>query len=415
MSNSLAIAATTATLRNLLLTQVPLLDADLSDLEVTTSPPDLARKGVTKAQLNLFLYLTTRNAAWRNLDLPRQVRPGEMGAPPLALDLHYLITAYGRGESDNDSVSHRVLGSAMSALHDRPVLMPGEIGGALAGNDLGEQFERLKITPLPLTLEDMSKLWTMFQSQYRVSVAYEVTVLLIDSRSPVRAPLPVLKRGPADQGPVASATAAPALTGLRLPRSQPAARLGEEVVLLGERLATGDAVVRFTSSRLEAPIELAPAASAGGELSVHLPDEAEDAAALSRWAPGGYTAALVLRAPGAPTVSSNELAFALAPRITVAPATAAPGTVNLTITCRPRVVPGQRVLLLFGDRQVEPTSISTPADTAQPSTLAFSLPGVAAGAYVVRLRVDGVDSIPVIHAGTPPLPSFDPAQRVTVA
>jgi len=86
------------------------LDGDLADLEVTTQPPDLARKGVTKAQLNLFLYQTVVNAAWRNQDMPRQVRPGENAGPPLALNLHYMITAYGRGDGDNDAVSHRVLG-----------------------------------------------------------------------------------------------------------------------------------------------------------------------------------------------------------------------------------------------------------------------------------------------------------------
>jgi hypothetical protein len=28
------------------------------------------------------------------------------------------------------------------------------------------------------------------------------------------------------------------------------------------------------------------------------------------------------------------------------------------------------------------------------------------------LRVDGVDSIPVVLSGTPPIPTFDPAQQV---
>ena len=44
MSNVLAIAATTRTLRNLLLAQMPALDAELSDLEVTLQPPDVARR-----------------------------------------------------------------------------------------------------------------------------------------------------------------------------------------------------------------------------------------------------------------------------------------------------------------------------------------------------------------------------------
>ena len=75
MSSTLAIAAATATLRNLLLTEVTLLDASLADLEVTTQPLDLARKGVSNAQLNLFLYQTVLNGAWRNQPMPGRVRP----------------------------------------------------------------------------------------------------------------------------------------------------------------------------------------------------------------------------------------------------------------------------------------------------------------------------------------------------
>ena len=73
MSDARAIAATTATLRTLLLRGVPLLDPTLSDLEVTAQPLDLARRGVTSAQLNLFLYETVVNGAWRNMDVPYQV------------------------------------------------------------------------------------------------------------------------------------------------------------------------------------------------------------------------------------------------------------------------------------------------------------------------------------------------------
>ncbi|MDH3289290.1 MAG: DUF4255 domain-containing protein [Betaproteobacteria bacterium] len=416
MSNALAIAACTATLRNLLLAQIPFLDSDLSDLEVTTQPLDLARKNVTKAQLNLFLYQTVLNGAWRNLDMPRQVRPGETGAPALALNLHYLITAYGRGESDNDSVSHRVLGGAMSVLHDHPLLSRGEISAALTGNDLGEQLERLKITPLATALEDMSKLWMVFQTQYRISAAYEVTVLLIDSRAPVRTPLPVLQRGEGDRGVATVAGLAPTLREIRPPNSQPAARLGEDIAIAGEQLTATDAIVRFTSSRLAQPLEILPTSGAKpGELLVHLPSKTEDANALSRWAPGFYTVALVVKKTGAPAMASNEVAFALAPQITVSPTNATPGTVNLTLTCEPRILTGQRVLLLFGDRQVEPDSVTNPIDTTQPTTLAFTIPGVGAESYVVRLRVDGVDSIPVVYSGTPPVPSFDPLQKVTVA
>jgi hypothetical protein len=416
MSNALAIAACTATLRNLLLTEIPALDADLSDLEVTTQPLDLARKNVTKAQLNVFLFQTVINGAWRNLDMPRQVRPGETGAPPLALNLHYLFTAYGRGESDNDAVSHRVLGGAMSVMHDHPLLSRSELSTALAGNDVGEQFERIKITQLPMPLDEMSKLWMVFQTQYRISAAYQVTVVLIDSRTPVKAPLPVLRQGEADRGPTTIAGLPPTLREVRPPRSQQAARLGEDIAIVGDRLTTADATIRFTSTRLTQPIELVPAVGPSpGDLLVHLPNKVEDTSALSRWAPGFFTVALVQTKPGVPAMASNEVAFALAPQITVTPTSAPAGTINLTLTCEPRLAANQRVLLIFGDRQAEPDSITNPADPTQPTSLAFIIPGVGAGSYVVRLRVDGVDSIPILLAGTPPMPSFDPSQQVTVS
>lgn len=260
MSNVLAIAAVSCTLRNLLLAQMPLLDAELADLEVTLQPPDLARKGMTKAQLNLFLFQVAGNAAWRNLDNPRQVRPGENAPPALALNLHYLITAYGRGDSDSDALSHRVLAAAMSALHDHPLLDADDIRNALPGNDLADQLERVRMTPLALGVEELSKLWTAFQANYRVSAAYEATVVLIDSQRSARAPLPVLKRGADDQGVIASASAAAVLESLQLPRAQAALRLGEDVILRGRQLAVDDARVRFSNPRLAAPLDLPPAA-----------------------------------------------------------------------------------------------------------------------------------------------------------
>jgi Pvc16 N-terminal domain len=422
MSNALAIAATTATLRTLLHDEVPKLVPDPQngnplDIEVTTQPLDLARKDVTKAQINLFLYHTVINGAWRNLDMPRQVRPGENGAPPLALNLHYLVTAYGSGEKDADALSHRVLGGAMSVLHDHPVLSRDEIKSALELSGLHEQFERLRITPLPMGLEEMSKLWMVFQSQYRISAAYEVTVVLIDSRLPVKAALPVLKRGPDDRGATAVAGAAATLREIRLPHLQSSARLGEDIAILGDRLTLDATTVRFTSTRDLPPIVLTPAAGASpGEITVHVPDGVP---ALSDWAPGFYTVALAQERSGVPPILSNELPFALAPKITVTldattPEDATHFTVDLTVTCTPRIAADQRVLLLFGDRQAAPTSTNTPGNTTQPTTLTFTISAVTAGNHVVRLRVDGVDSIPVSYAGSPPLPQFDPAQTVSV-
>lgn len=410
MSNALAIAAVTLTLQHLLHTRIPELDGELADLEVTTQPPDLARKGITKSQLNLFLYQTVPNAAWRNFDMPRQTRPGETAQPPLALNLHYLITAYGRGDNDSGAISHRVLGGAMSALYDHPVLGRQEIALALADSGLAGQFERLRVTPLTVSIEEMSKLWTALQSQYRVSAAYEVTVVLIDSGVAARAPLPVLTRGVG-----ASSAVAPVLSEIQAPLSRSASRLGEDISVLGRQLSSAHATLYFSNGHLAQPVKLQPRPGATGDtLAAGLPDPVLNPAVLAQWVPGLYTCALGVQAPGLPLVMSNPVAFALAPQIEVSPSSAPAGSVTLTLTCRPRLAEGQRVLLILGERPAEPASISTPADPTQPSTLTFTLPGVGAGTYPVRLRVDGVDSIPVSYVGVPPVPAFDPRQQVVV-
>jgi hypothetical protein len=163
-------------LRNLL-DQV--LNADLPGTKVTTRPPDKARADWTGNQVNLFLYQILPNAACRNMP-PRQGKPGGEGRPPLALNLYYLMSAYGENEDDPDPLSHRLLGLAMGFFHDHAVLSPLAIREALVGTDLHEQGERASVTFQPLSLEEMSRLWNTFQTPYRISVAYEVSVVLID-------------------------------------------------------------------------------------------------------------------------------------------------------------------------------------------------------------------------------------------
>ncbi|PJI52282.1 hypothetical protein CTI14_44950, partial [Methylobacterium radiotolerans] len=69
--------------------------------------------------MNLFLHQVTPNAAWRNAALPsRDAAGGRIANPPLALDLHYLLTAYGRAELQAEVL----LGYALQLLHESAVL-----------------------------------------------------------------------------------------------------------------------------------------------------------------------------------------------------------------------------------------------------------------------------------------------------
>ena len=60
--------------------------------------------------------------------------------------------------------------------------------------------------------------------------------------------------------------------------------------------------------------------------------------------------------------------------------------------------------------------MTNPADPTKPTSLTFQVSGVVASGtpYPVRLRVDGVDSMPFVATGTPPKFSFDPNQSVKV-
>src|SRR5262249_53185574 len=123
MSNALAIGAVTGALSNLL--QNVNQGTGLSGVSITTQAPDRARNGKSGNQLNLFLYQVLPNAAWRNMDIPQRVRSGETAMPPLALNLYYMLTAFGDG--DDDLFGHLLLGHAMRIFYDHALLGPPEI------------------------------------------------------------------------------------------------------------------------------------------------------------------------------------------------------------------------------------------------------------------------------------------------
>ena len=244
MGNALAIATVTATLRNLL----GQVTAELPDTSITTKPPHKARSGYeTGNQLNLFLYQTALNAAWHQKDRVR-VAMGNEEHPPLALNLYYFITAYGR--NDDDLFSHRLLGQAMQILHDRAVLDKGALEAALPGTTLHRQVEQIRVTPHPLSAEELSKLWSLFQTPYSISVAYQVSAVTIESaRSPAPAPV---SRQVASQQPLdtrASRSTCPIALDLQVPDRRLGARPGDILILRGHHLDGDKVAVHFQSAR----------------------------------------------------------------------------------------------------------------------------------------------------------------------
>jgi hypothetical protein len=423
MSNALALAGVTAVLKDLIdtgLVDHQVVDAMGAGVTVSAMAPDTVPLTGTEAgpRINLFLHQVTPNAAYRNVDLPsRNGRGARTSNPPLALDLHYLLTAYGMADLEAEVL----LGYALQLLHENPVLGREQIRTALdpepangtilpsvyqalRSADLAEQVEMLKLTPASLSTEEMSRLWSALQAHYRPTTAFQVSVVLIQPQRPAASPLPVLRRGAQDQGVVVTPGLVPpypTLQSLVAPAhgTPSVLLLGDAFELRGHHLGGSNRSLVLRNDRFGVVHELA------------LPDGEDDALvtavipmAPATWPVGLYRAELNVLRPGDTTRrTSNTLPVAVAPAITsfppVAVARSAANVLSLTLGCAPAVRVGQQVSLLMDSR--EAAALPYAADTAQAS-FEFADAPPAGGTPLLRLRVDGIESVVVDRSAVPP-------------
>jgi len=425
MSSALAVAGVTAVLRDLLddgMIDHKVTDAMGHGVTVSAVAPDEIQLGTNQQpRLNLFLYQATPNAAWRNTGFPALDANGRrISNPPLALDLHYMLTAYGVGDLEAEVL----LGYAMLLFHETPVLtraairrsldpqpvpaMPTSIVPtlyqSLRASDLANQIEQIKVTPEVMNTEELSKLWTAIQSHYRPTATYLATVVLIEPAFQATAPLPVLSRGPRDPvslretGPTVYGTIAtpfPVITSITFPPAQIAARLGDVVTVNGQNLDGTQQTLVLSNPMRGVTHSLAPTGpSTTTAISFQIPADPADYPA------GLYAASIQLLRGGDPAVrSTNQIALPIAPQITALPtsaALAADGSLTLTPTCTPLIQPTQRVSLILNDIEAVANPITTPINSPT-----FQFSAVPPLKYWARLRVDGVDS-PLVAYGTPP-------------
>jgi hypothetical protein len=404
MSNHLAVATVTAALRRNLQAAI---DADVPGAKVSTGRPDGTENGAAEAGVNIFLYQVKPNAAWRNADLPTRRADGSLERrPQVALDLHYLLSFYG----DEPKLEPQLLlGSVVRTLHSRPVLtremiretLLDPLFGFLAGSNLAEGVESVKFTPNTLSLEDLSKLWSVFfQTPYALSVAYQGTVVLIESEAEPREALPVRERNvytvPFLQ-PTIERIMSRANQDEPVSADQPI--LARYTLVLAGRQLRGDVTrVRIAGEERE-PVEVEDA-----RISVPLPRELR---------PGVHGAQVVQYAQmGTPPVShrsfeSNVAAFVLSPKITASVSNVEgtgdePRSADVRVNFDPKVGKAQRVVLMldeYGPPSDRPAHAyvftvapRTPADpdanTDESSFIVVHVAGVEQGTYLVRVQVD---------------------------
>ena len=408
MSNFLAVATVTATLKRIL--GEALADAgpgSVANAGVTTVRPEAATNGNDDRRgINVYLFQTTPNGAWRNADLPTRRDDGSLVVrPQAAVDLHYLLSFYG---DDAALEPERLLGIAIRALNDRPVLTRGAVRDAvdsalqddpqtfLQFSNLADQVELVKFSPMSLNLEELSKVWSVFfQTPYALSVAYQATVVLIEGEDEPRPALPVRERNldvlpfrfPVIERIRAAAGPADPITA------------GSVVVVEGRQLAADLTRVRIGAGTVTPPV----AGVTDTAITLTLP-------AATPAGVQGLQVAHPLQL-GTPPVEhrgfeSNVAAFVLRPTIDGAVTTAAGGGGgrDVTVPLSPDVGKGQRVVLLLNeadppaDRPARAFSFAgpprnAPADPETSDSITIPTAGVPAGEYLVRVQVDGAESV----------------------
>jgi hypothetical protein len=416
MSNALAIATVTETLRQVLAKALPTTLSG-SQVNVTALPPDhKSFQGPPAPEgVNVFLYQVTPNTALRNADLPTRKADGApLRRPQVALDLHYLLTFYG---DDATLDQQRMLGVVVRQLHAQPVLARANITSALtgtaflAGSDLADQVELVRFTPINFSLEEMSKLWSVFlKTDYVLSLAYMASAVLIETDEPPPADaLPVLKP---------CITAVPfslAVIDAVEPQAFALSAALVQIMLQGHALTADNVVAFITPGRSDPIFGSIALGSTSDRLVVTLPPGLR---------PGVNTVQLTQSAPVAspPECSphvlsqSNAVAFVILPRVVSVGPMSPPG--RLVAEILPAAGPQQQVSLvlnqLAGSPPVGPKAFVLPSDphTSETGTFSFSTTfpdafdptkkvSVPSGAYLARVRVDTAESrLTVNQSGT---------------
>jgi hypothetical protein len=455
VSNALALAGITSVLQHYLYNLYgtdTVASSFPTPVHITCLAPDQVQQqlqtgtGHIQNQVNLFLHLVTHNPGWRNVDLASLSSDGQtqIGNPPLALDLHYLLTVY----ASDPWQSEALLGFALMMLHQSPVLTRNDVETALnaratstypysgypLNNTLGlcglnDQSELLKITPESMSREEMAWLWTALKADYRLTFPFKVSVALMlpdlspslafpvlqTSFTPPPAPKPPAIPPPAPQ--VVLPNAPPYLLSITYQSGQGGAQPGDQITLSGEYL-TGANRVTLTHMQLGISFNVTPTSVAGTQVQFTLPALAPMPSAPALPPPpypaGGYQVAVQWwdAVHQIVTQSTNLLPMAITYWL---PAAQSPGSAPVgndlgvkLATFAPPVWAGQRVQLVLSGtvagNVLSFTGEAQPVLSQLPLTsVTFLFPSTlpTGQTYLARMVVDGLSSqvqfnIPVV-------------------
>jgi len=400
MSNHLAIATVTASLQRLLQSAI---QRDVDGARVTTLKPNSIGSSTPESGVNLFLYQAAYNSALRNGDTAAFRSKKGPTRRQSSLDLFYILSTYG---NETELEPQRLLGSVVRTFSDKTVVTPELIQQAiadssyLANSDLATQTQKITINPVEMSTDELSKVWsTFFQAPYSLSLVYAVRAVVIEGEDSLARALPVRERY---VGGVQPFPAQPTLEKVIAQTGADSPIEANSIVrLLGKELQSQreyeDISIQVGTTVIQ------PKSISDREILIHL----SDAAATLK---AGIQTVQVIHAVAhthhQSSVTSNALPFVLRPAITSTQVGEVEGIdddprngvlqviTNLTVGAQ------QRVVLTLNEWTIEtaPETPATylfdvPARSQDSKHLVISFTGVKPAEYLVRLQIDGADSL----------------------
>jgi Pvc16 N-terminal domain len=405
MSNYLAIATVTATLQRILQASV---QSDVDGARVTTVRPGGSGSGTPETGVNLYLY-HVKPVNWRNADLPTRHSQNQLvKRPQIALDLQYLLTFYG---NEVEQEPQRLLGNVLRALHARPTLTGDIIRDTiadaaldyLADSNLADQVELITLAPSPMSTDELSKIWSVFfQTPYVLSLAYQAGTVLIESEDIPQRALPVRST---DHRVLPFPPRIDRIICMDAPVY--GWRRGQQMIFASSTLSIQGKGLQQESTRIRiGTTELEPASIREAEATIDL-----GAAPAGSLRAGAQSLQLVTVSGHGNSLrralESSAVAFILRPLITGLQLDQVAGEgeelrdANLSVTLNPMVGKTQRVVLMLNEvSQREPMAYTFTSDAreADGNQVTVRLQSIRAGTYLVRVQVDGAESLLEVDA-----------------
>jgi hypothetical protein len=129
--------------------------------------------------VSLYLYRVSVNQSMRNLP-PHVSRDGRRFRPPVPVDLHYLLTAWGDALKQQ-----RLLGWCIRTVEDTRILPSGFLNDFGPETDTFEPGEAVELIWEQVTRQELFDIWEVAKANQQPSVTYAARLIKIASELPL--------------------------------------------------------------------------------------------------------------------------------------------------------------------------------------------------------------------------------------